>query len=124
MPPSTPIQPLSPCDMMRAEVSKYTDWDARIISAIAEAENRTCNPLKHNLTASETHKRADGSVICVGSYGVLQVGCLHYGEGEDTNDLATNIRIAHRLWQNRQTWGVGYEAWTMYTNGTWREFYR
>lgn len=109
---------------MRAEVAKYGDWDARIVSAIAEAENRTCNPLKHNETASETHKRADGSVICVGSYGALQVGCLHYRSDEDRNDLVTNIRVAHRVWQQREAWGVGYEAWTMYTNGTWREFYR
>lgn len=109
---------------MRAEVAKYGDWDAQIISAIAEAENRTCNPLRHNLTASETHRRADGSVICVGSYGALQVGCLHYPEGANRDDLATNIKIAHGLWQNRQKWGNGYEAWTMYSNGTWREFYR
>lgn len=109
---------------MRAEVRKYTDWDARIISAIAEAENRTCNPLRHNETTSETHKRADGSIICIGSYGVLQVGCLHYSEGEDRNDLATNVAIAHRLWQQREKWGNGYEAWTMYLNGTWKEFYR
>lgn len=124
MPPKAPVQKLNACETMRAEVGRYTDWDARIISAIAEAENRTCNPLKHNETASETHRRADGSVICVGSYGALQVGCLHYSEGEDRNDLATNIRIAHRLWQQREVWGIGYEAWTMYTNGTWREFYR
>lgn len=109
---------------MRAEVAKYSDWDARTIVAIARAENRTCNPINHNLTASETHRRADGSVICVGSYGALQVGCLHYSEGEDRDDLATNIRVAHRLWQNREAWGNGYEAWTMYTNGTWREFYQ
>lgn len=109
---------------MRAEVRKYTDWDARVISAIAEAENRACNPLKHNETASETHKRADGSVICVGSYGALQVGCLHYSEGEDVNDLATNIRVAHRVWTQREQWGNGYEAWTMYSNETWKEFYR
>ena len=115
------IPPATPCEQMRAEVSKYTDWDARIIQAIARAENGTCNPKRHNLTASETHRRADGSVICVGSYGALQVGCLHYSAGDDTDDLATNIKIAHRLWQNRQQWGNGYEAWTMFTNGKYRE---
>lgn len=124
MPPTTPVQPLSPCDTMRAEISKYTDWDARIVGAIAEAENRTCNPLKHNETASETHRDKFGNVICVGSYGALQVGCIHYQPSEDRNDLVTNIMVAHRAWQNREQWGVGYEAWTMYTNGTWREFYR
>jgi hypothetical protein len=109
---------------MRAEVAKYGDWDANTIQAIAQAENRTCNPLRHNETASETHRRADGSVICVGSYGALQVGCLHYNSDEDKNDLSTNIKVAHRVWQSRQQWGNGYEAWTMFTNGTYREFLR
>lgn len=107
---------------MRAEIAKYGDWNVNIMQAIAQAENRACNPLKHNETASETHRDANGNVICVGSYGALQVGCLHYASDEDRNDLATNIKVAHRLWLNRQKWGNGYEAWTMYTNGTYREF--
>lgn len=114
----------NPCEVMRAEVRKYTDWDARIIGAIAEAENRTCNPARHNETSSETHKDKNGNVICVGSYGALQVGCIHYHPSEDRSDLATNIKVAHRAWSSREAWGVGYEAWTMYTNGTWKEFYR
>lgn len=105
---------------MRAEAAKYSDWDARIIGAIAEAENRSCDPARHNLTASETHRDRNGNVICVGSYGALQVGCLHYSATDDRDDLATNIRIAHRLWQERQKWGNGYEAWTMFTNGKYR----
>lgn len=102
---------------MDREIRKYSGWDSNIMFAIARAENRTCDPLNHNLTASETHRRADGSVICVGSYGVIQVGCLHYRDGEDRNDMATNIRVAHRVWQ-----GSGYTAWTMFKNGTYQEF--
>lgn len=102
---------------MQAEVSKYSGWDVNIIQAIAQAENRACDPLDHNLTATETHRRADGSVICVGSYGVLQVGCLHYRAREDRDDFATNVKVAHRVWQES-----GYTAWTQYKNGTYREF--
>ena len=115
-PPETPAQ-LTPCQAMQNEVAKYSDWDANIVQAIAQAENRSCDPLRHNETASETHRRADGSVICVGSYGVLQVGCLHYRPDEDRNDLTTNIAVAHRVWQ-----GSGYTAWTQYNNGSYREF--
>jgi hypothetical protein len=104
---------------MEAEIAKYSGWNVNTVQAIGQAENRTCNPLKHNETASETHRRADGSVICVGSYGALQVGCLHYREGEDRNDLATNIKVAHRVWQQS---GGSYTPWTMYKNGTYREF--
>lgn len=92
------------------------------MSAIAKAENRACNPSRHNLTASETHRDGKGNVICVGSYSVLQVGCLHYSAADDPNDLATNVRIAHRAWSSREKWGVGYEAWTQYKNGEYKKF--
>lgn len=114
LPPATPV---TPCQAMQAEVNKYTDWDANIVQAIAQAENRACDPTRHNETASETHRRADGSVICVGSYGVLQVGCLHYQPGQNRDDLATNIKVAHTVWK-----GSGYTAWTMYKNGTYQQF--
>lgn len=90
--------------------------------AIARAENGTCEPKRHNLTASETHRDAKGNVICVGSYGALQVGCLHYGKNDDVNDLATNIRVAYRVYTERKKWaGDGYTAWTMYLNTKYRK---
>ena len=116
------LQPVGGCEAVYAEIKKYSGWDVNVMGAIAQAENRSCDPLVHNLTSSETHTRADGSVICVGSYGVLQVGCGHYREGEDRDDLATNVRVAHRAWESREKWGVGYEAWTMYNNGTYVQF--
>lgn len=106
---------------MRSEVQKYPGWDARIVVAIAQAENATCDPTRHNLTASETHRDRDGNVICVGSYGVLQVGCLHYASGEDRDDLATNVRIAYRVYNERAKWDVsGYNAWSTYTSGKYK----
>lgn len=117
LPPITPTQTLTPCQAMQAEVAKYGDWDINIIQAIAQAENRTCDPLRHNETVGETHRDRSGNVICVGSYGVLQVGCLHYAADQNRNDLETNINVAHKVWQ-----GSGYTAWTMYKNGTYREF--
>lgn len=78
--------------------------------AVAQAENRTCDPLKHNLTMSENHK------VCVGSYGVLQVGCVHYGKSDNRDDLATNVRIAHAVWEKQ-----GYRAWTQYKNGEYKK---
>lgn len=117
-----PVTPGTKCDAVWQEIVKY-DWDHRVAMAIAQAENRKCDPLTHNETASETHRRADGSVICVGSYGVIQVGCLHYREGEDVNDLATNMKVAHRAYVARATWdSTGFNAWTMYKNGEYRQF--
>lgn len=107
------VVPLTGCDLVRSEVELFGDWDVNIISAIAQAENRTCDPLRHNLSLDEDHG------VCIGSYGVLQVGCLHYYEGENRDDLKTNIAVAHRVWLKQ-----GYTAWTMYRNGTYKEFLR
>lgn len=79
--------------------------------AVARAENDTCDSLRHNLSASENHR------VCIGSYGVLQVGCVHYSAGDDRDDLETNVRIAYRVWQKQ-----GYQAWTQYNNGEYRKF--
>lgn len=85
--------------------------------AVAQAENGTCDPKRHNETSSETHYNNRGEVHCVGSYGALQVGCINYHANEDRNDLATNVKVAHRVWQSQ-----GYRAWTEYKNGGYREF--
>lgn len=108
-PPSIPLP--EPCEAMQIQIRKYTDWDANVMQAISQAENRTCDPLRHNLTNSEDHG------VCIGSYGVLQVGCLHYNSGESRDDLETNVAVAHRVWLKQ-----GYTAWTMYKNGTYKGY--
>lgn len=107
----TPVKPPeTPCEIVKQEIAKYSGWDASTIFAIAQAENDTCDPLRHNLKSEENHG------VCVGSYGVLQVGCVHYN-GEDVDSLETNVAIAYEVWQKQ-----GYTAWTMYNNGTYLEF--
>jgi hypothetical protein len=118
--PAKPVNPPStPCERVQSEIAKYSDWDVNIMQAIAQAENRACNPARHNLTTSETHRRADGSIICVGSYGVLQVGCLHYQGKDKRDDLATNVRIAHKVYQHS-----GYNAWTQFNNKEYLKYLR
>ena len=47
---------------------------------------------------------------------------MHYSAGDDINDLATNVAIAYRVYENRSKWDTsGFNAWTMYTNGKYRE---
>jgi hypothetical protein len=109
LPPETPVK--TPCEQVRDEIAKYSGWDTEVMTAVAIAENRTCDPLNHNLSMSENHR------VCVGSYGVLQVGCVHYKEGEDRDSLAVNVAVAHRVWQAQ-----GYNAWTQYRTGAYKEF--
>lgn len=112
-----PVAPVTGCEAVAREIAKYGGWDNQIMLAIAKAENSTCDPLVHNLSAGETHYNGKGEIICVGSHGVLQVGCLHYRDGESFDDLATNVAVAHRVWE-----GAGYTAWTMYKNGRYLKY--
>lgn len=114
--PATPVA-LGPCEVVAREIAKYSDWDHATMTAIAKSENHDCDPLRHNETSTEDHKS------CIGSYGALQVGCVHYLDygyaltEENKNDLALNIKLAHKVWQKQ-----GYTAWTEYKNGGYRRF--
>lgn len=115
-PPKAPVkavaaQNTNKCQAVANEIAKHDGWDHRTMLAIAKAENRTCDPTRHNLTNSERHNG------CTGSYGALQVGCVHYKPEQDRDSLATNVAIAHRVWQSQ-----GYSAWTQYSNNKYREF--
>lgn len=101
------------CDAVAQSLSQFPGWDPVRMLAIARAENGSCDPLHHNLTQSENHR------VCIGSYGVLQVGCLHFKDSEDRNDLRTQVAVAHRVWLMQ-----GYEAWSTYNNNKYKEFLR
>ena len=105
------VTPVTKCEAVASEIRKYSEWNASKMLAIAQAENGTCDPLNHNLTMSENHR------VCVGSYGVLQVGCLHYEAHEDRDDLSTNVAVAYRVWQQQ-----GYQAWSVFNSGKYRAF--
>ena len=114
-PSNVPVAYIRPvaegCERVRQELVKYPEWDANTMMAIAIAENRSCDPYNHNLTGSENHG------VCVGSYGVLQVGCVHFAAGQDRNDTATVVAVAYNVWRSQ-----GYRAWTMYRNGEYQKY--
>lgn len=49
---------------------------------------------------------------CSGSYGLMQVGCLHYPQNPSRLlDAEFNMEIAYRLWKSS-----GFSPWTTYTS--------
>lgn len=78
--------------------------------AIMKAESG-CIPAKNNLTMSENHG------VCVGSYGLLQIGCLHFSGDHNRNDPATNIAVGYQVWKKQ-----GYKAWTVYRTGAYKKY--
>jgi hypothetical protein len=69
----------------------------------------SCNP--HAINHQDNHK------VCIASYGLFQVGCLHFSEGQDKTDIETNIAVAYKVWKSQ-----GYRAWTVYTSGKYLQF--
>jgi hypothetical protein len=79
--------------------------------AVMEAENRNCDPNKNNMSLAEDHG------VCIGSYSLLQIGCLHFSGNQNPNDPETNIAVGYAVWKKQ-----GYAAWTMYRNGEYLKF--
>jgi len=94
------------CEYFRSELEKY-DWDVDTVIKIMILESG-CKPTNHNY--NDTHKNYyTGEVICKGSYGLMQVGCIHYN-GEDKDDWQKNIEIAYRVYKD----AGGFTPWTTY----------
>lgn len=72
------------------------DWDDKLMEKIMFCESSN-NPRAYN---PERHRG------CSGSYGLLQVACLHFQEGDDRYDPATNVKRAYETWKKQ-----GYVAW-------------
>ena len=98
------------CEEYRSLVSRY-DWDVNTMLAIMKSENRTCDPSVNNNSELENHG------VCIGSYSLLQVGCIHFSGNQNPNDPDTNISVAYQVWLKQ-----GYGAWTEYRNGNYLKY--
>jgi len=87
------------CTAYVETIEKYP-WDTSMVLKIASAESK-CNPNAVN--------RTDNHKVCMGSYNILQVGCLHYKEGQDRKDVETNVRIAYQVYKDA---GNSFRPWT------------
>lgn len=77
-------------------LSQY-DWDVATMQRIMRAESG-CNPTNHNW--SDNH----GS--CLGSYGLLQIGCIHGKSVDYLSIPENNIQTAYIIYLRQ-----GYGAW-------------
>lgn len=78
----------SECSRYVSEIEKYP-WNTTIAVQIAVHES-TCNPKAINW--NDHHKGCDGS------FGLMQVACLHYSKGQTRNDPETNISVAYQVY--------------------------
>lgn len=113
-----PDIPLTDCQLVRQAASKYSDWNADIITAIAQEEgyyqgihcNRNAQGDGH-LTYQQNGRTYGYSVSA------LQVRILPGREACDSYDINVNVDCAHAIWLNQ-----GYNAWTEYRNGDYAKW--
>lgn len=86
-------------DCYASLLSKY-DWDVGTMQRIMRAESG-CNPTNHN--------HGDRHATCLGSYGLLQIGCVHGYSASYLSTPANNIAVAYNIFKSQ-----GYTAWTTY----------
>jgi len=99
-PQSAHTQPVaSSCDDYRPLLEKY-NWNVDTMLRIMQAESG-CNPNNHNL--------GDNHGVCQGSYGLLQIGCVHGVTIADMSIPSKNIAKAFQIYS-----GQGYNAWSTY----------
>lgn len=106
-------EPLTGCDAVRTEVSKYPGWDVNTMVAISQAESSCRYDALGDTTLKYSHNGREYGY----SVSAFQVRILPGREHCDTYDLRVNVECAYRIWQ-----GQGLSAWSMYSNGKYLKF--
>jgi len=87
------------CESFRGIVAQY-DWDVNTMMRIMKAES-SCIPTKHNF--------GDNHRTCLGSYGLMQIGCVHGYTVAYLESPENNIAAAYKIFKSQ-----GYTAWSTY----------
>lgn len=87
------------CEALRPIFGLY-DWDVEMVMKISNFESG-CNPKNHNYK--------DKHSTCMGSWNVLNVGCIHYKTGEDIDDVELNVKKAYSIYMSKKR---SFTDWT------------
>lgn len=106
------VKELTGCDQWRGLVKQYDGWDTNIVMAIMEAESH-CNPTD----IGDTHP-ING--VLAFSCGLLQVRTLPGRPNcTELQNPETNVEWAYRLYQAH-----GYQPWSVYNSGAYKQYLR
>ena len=88
--------------------------------AIAKAESKLYDRA-HN---PEAHKNRQGEVICYGSFGIMQIGCVHsIKDSEGLYDIEYNLQKARAIYDDSlRRRGNGWLPWGAYTDGRYLQY--
>ncbi len=86
-------------------------------TAVAVGKSESGHKLNPNAYNPEWHYDKQGNPICQGSYGVMQIACVHHIENpEALFDVKFNLEKAEEIYQKR-----GWKPWGGYTNGSYKK---
>ena len=92
-------------------VYNYTNWNQKIAYAVCMAES-SGDPSNENLT--DVHRNADGSVRCIGSFGLMQLACFWI---PNPKDPIANMAKANEIYSRS-----GWSPWGAYTSGKYLKY--
>lgn len=97
------------CEEFRSIISKY-QWNVETAMHICAAES---GGIPTRINDHDYHRRADGTIICSSSLGLMQISCEHeptFGvTEEELLDPEKNIEIAYKIYLDG-----GFHPWTTY----------
>lgn len=94
-------------------VYKYSNWDQNVAYAVCMAES-SGDPNNENL--ADIHRNADGSVRCIGSFGLMQLACFWIANPKDP---IANMAKANEIYSRS-----GWKPWGAYTSGKYLKYLR
>jgi len=94
--------------------------DPHTAVAVASGESGL-NPNAYN---PEWHYDRNGDKLCQGSYGVMQIACIHHIEDPKAlYDPVFNLKIAARVYADAKSRKInGWSPWGAYTDGGYKQY--
>lgn len=105
--PSSAVTSTGGCEL----VYNYTNWNQKIAYAVCMAES-SGDPSNENLT--DVHRNADGSIRCIGSFGLMQLACFWI---PNPKDPIANMAKANEIYSRS-----GWSPWGAYTSGKYLKY--
>jgi len=107
-------------ERIEQEIRKTFPEEPNTAVAVAWAESELYSDA-HN---PEAHKNRKDEVLCYGSFGIMQIGCVHYmKDPEELKDIKFNLEKARAIYDDSKArTGNGWLPWGAYTDGRWKEY--
>lgn len=109
---------------IRSLIRKTFPQEPNVAIAVATGESGGRNGLKVNAYNPEWHYDSQGNKLCQGSYGLMQIACVHHMEDPQAlYDPEFNLQVAKRVHEDAlANRGDGWLPWGAYTNQKYKQY--